>query len=110
MAKLVNFGPDPHTFDAKTDPSIPFGANLFVYLKHIGIQIIETITGKILCCLTFLQNTGLKKPVCEPSPLKRLAIFCGCAARFVSDLVGNPEDRFSHDAAYLMFRDTAAAI
>ena len=27
---------------------------------------------------------------------KPLAIFCGCTARFVSGLVGNPEDRFSH--------------
>ena len=27
---------------------------------------------------------------------KSLAIFCGCTARFVSDLVENPEDRFSH--------------
>ena len=30
-----------HTFDAQTDPFIPFGADLFVYLKHIGVQIIE---------------------------------------------------------------------
>ena len=26
---------------------------------------------------------------------KSLTIFCGCTARFVSDLVGNPEDLFS---------------
>ena len=32
--------------------------------------------------------------------LNLLAIFCGCLARFVSDLVGTPEDRFSHDAAH----------
>ena len=31
--------------------------------------------------------------------LKPLAIFCGCIARFVSDLVGNPEDRVSYDTA-----------
>ena len=31
--------------------------------------------------------------------LKSLAIFCGCTARFVSDLVGNPDDRVSYDAA-----------
>ena len=29
-----------------------------------------------------------------------IAIFCDCTARFVSDLVGNPEDRFSHDEAH----------
>ena len=51
LAKIVNFGLNPHIFDAKTDPFIPSGANLFVYLKHIGIQILEKITGKILCCV-----------------------------------------------------------
>ena len=45
LAKIVNFGLDPHISDAKTDPFIPFGADLFVYLKHMGIQIIENITG-----------------------------------------------------------------
>ena len=29
-----------------------------------------------------------------------LAIFCGCTAQFVSGLVGNPEDRFSHNEAH----------
>ena len=29
-----------------------------------------------------------------------LTIFCGCTARFVSDLVGNPKERFFHDAAH----------
>ena len=33
-----------------------------------------------------------------------LASLCGCTARFVSDLVRNAEDRFSHDAAQLYFR------
>ena len=31
-----------------------------------------------------------------------LAIFCGCAARFASDLVRNPEKRFSHEAPAYM--------
>ena len=31
-----------------------------------------------------------------------LAIFCGYTPRFVSDLVGNPEDRFSNSAAHLL--------
>ena len=30
-----------------------------------------------------------------------LAIFRGCRARFVWDLVGNPKDRFCHDAAHI---------
>ena len=42
LAKIDNFGLDPYIFDAKTDPFIFWGANLFLYyLKHIGIQIIE---------------------------------------------------------------------
>ena len=33
---------------------------------------------------------------------KPLAIMCSCTARFVLDLFGNPEDRFSHnDYAFL---------
>ena len=35
---------------------------------------------------------------------KPLVILCGCTARFVSDLVGNPEDRFSHNEAQLFWR------
>ena len=33
---------------------------------------------------------------------KPLAIFCGCTTRLVSDLVGNPEDRFIHDTAQIV--------
>ena len=33
---------------------------------------------------------------------KPLAIFCGCTAWFVSDQVGNPEDRFSHNEAQII--------
>ena len=31
------------------------------------------------------------------SEISSLAILCGCTARFVSDLVGNPKVRFCHD-------------
>ena len=33
--------------------------------------------------------------------LKSEILFCGCADRFVSDLFGSPEDRFSHDAHHI---------
>ena len=33
---------------------------------------------------------------------KPLVIFCGCTARFVSDLVGNPEDQLSHNEAHMI--------
>ena len=32
-----------------------------------------------------------------------LAIFCGCTAWFVSDMVRNPEDRLSHDSIIYVF-------
>ena len=35
---------------------------------------------------------------------KPLAIFCDCTVRFVSDLVGDPEDRFSHNEAQVEVR------
>ena len=35
---------------------------------------------------------------------KILAFFRGCIGQFASDLVGNPEDRFSGDAAHVMER------
>ena len=34
--------------------------------------------------------------------LSKSEIFCGCTARFVSDLVRNPEDRFSHNEANMI--------
>ena len=41
LAKIVNFGLKPLIYDAKTDPFILSGVDLFVYLEYIGIQIIE---------------------------------------------------------------------
>ena len=51
FTKPVNFGSKPHIFDAKTDHFILFGDNSFEYLEHIGIQIIEKLTGKIVNCV-----------------------------------------------------------
>ena len=31
-----------------------------------------------------------------------LATFCSCAVRFVSDVVGKPEDSFGHDATHFI--------
>ena len=38
------------------------------------------------------------------SNFKILAIFCIFIDRFVSDLVGNPKDRFSRDGAHTVFK------
>ena len=50
-------------------------------------------------CFRYTDSTIPLLPKSEISSL-RLAIFCGCSARFVSDLVGNPEYRFSHNEAH----------
>ena len=34
-----------------------------------------------------------------------LAIFCSCTARFLLDLVGNPEDKFTHDTPRMVLMD-----
>ena len=38
---------------------------------------------------------------------KPLDIFCDCTMRFMSDLVGNPKDKFSHNEAYLISDELA---
>ena len=44
-------GQNPIHLMQKQKPFIPFGVNSFVYLEHIGIQIIEKLTGKIVGCV-----------------------------------------------------------
>ena len=46
--------------------------------------------------LCFRYRDSTTPPLPKPQ-----AIFCGCAAQFVSDLIGNPEDRFSHNEAHM---------
>ena len=38
-----------------------------------------------------------------------LAIICGCTARFVSDLVGNPEPVFSERGSYIVCANNKGA-
>ena len=48
-------------------------------------------------CFRYTDSTIPLLPKSEIS----LAVFCGCTARFVSDLVENPEDQFSHNEAHM---------
>ena len=71
--KPINFGSDTLISDAKMNPFNNFGLYVFTYLKRIGVQIKEKITGKTASgFLLFWQNTGPKKPVNEPSPFHYL--------------------------------------
>ena len=47
-------------------------------------------------CFRYIASTIPLLPKFKP-----LAIFCDCTARFVSDQVRNPGDRFSHNEAHI---------
>ena len=51
-------------------------------------------------CFRYTDSTIPLLPI--EKNFKLLAILCGCTARFVSDLVGNPKDRFSHNKAQIL--------
>ena len=50
--------------------------------------------------LCFRYRASTIPPLPKPE-ISSLAIFCGCTAWFVSDLVGNPEDRFIQNEAHM---------
>ena len=50
-------------------------------------------------CFRYTDSTSPRLLI--PKNFKPLACFCDCTGWFVSDLVGNPEDRFSRVAAHL---------
>ena len=51
-------------------------------------------------CFPYKDSTIPLLPIYKINS-KPLAILCGCTARFVWDLVGNPEDRFSHNEPHI---------
>ena len=52
--------------------------------------------------LCFRYTDSTTPLLSKSKKFKLLAIFCGCTDRFVSDLVGNPEDRVSQNEARLI--------
>ena len=65
---------------------------IFVYAKTKA-QISFTVTGKLISAFVFAAGIALF--IFFLNPKFQASSFCGCADRFVLDLVGNPEDRFS---------------
>ena len=49
-------------------------------------------------CFSYMDSTIPLLPISE---IQASSLF-GCTARFVSDLVGNPKDQFSHNEAQLI--------
>ena len=50
-------------------------------------------------CFRFIDST---LPLLPKSEILSLAIFCSRTAQFVSDVIGNSDDRFSRDAAHFI--------
>ena len=62
-------------------------------------QLCSNCTADQRLCFRYSDNTI--PFLLKIQNFKRLALFNDCTGRFVSDLVGNPEDRFSRVAAQL---------
>ena len=56
--------------------------------------------AQIRCAVTLQMVSAFVFPIRKFMPL---AIFCGCTAELVSDLVKKNEDRFSDGAAHLQY-------
>ena len=54
-------------------------------------------------CLCFPYTDSTIPLLSKSKFFMPLDIFCDCTARFVSGLVGTPEDRFSHNEAHFTF-------
>ena len=52
-------------------------------------------------CFRYIESTKKNPQLPKSVNFKPLAIFCGCTAWFVLDLVRNPEDRFSYETAHI---------
>ena len=68
-------------------------------------QISFAVTAKLISAFVFATRIVQSLYFLYIRNFKPLAILCGCTARFVSNLVGNPEDRFSHNEAQLQTQD-----
>ena len=74
---------------------------LFAYVKTKP-QISCAVTAQLISAFVFATQIVQSLFFLNPK-FKPLAIFCSCTVRFVSDLVGNPEYRFSHNEAQIMY-------
>ena len=73
----------------------------FGIFKNKGTeQLRRNLAADHRLCFCYKDSTVPLLPKSKISSL--LIIFCGGTTRLMSDLVGNPEDRFSHDAAHTM--------
>ena len=69
---------------------------VFAICEHQPVHPRSLISTFIVRCLDSIISLNSISEISKP-----LASFCGCAGRFESYLVGNPEDRFSRDEAQI---------
>ena len=68
-------------------------AGFWVCTKNKGVdQLCGYHTADQGLCFCYIKST---------IPLQIRNFFCGCKARFVLDMVGNPVARFSHDVTHM---------
>ena len=66
-------------------------------------QISFAVTAKLISAFVFARQIVQFLFYLNPKfQASSHLVLCGCTARFMSDLVGNPEDRFSHDEAHFI--------
>ena len=70
----------------------------FCICENKGVDQLHGCAADQSLCFHYIDSTILLLPKSVIS--KPLSIFCECAAQFVSDLVGNPEGRFSRDTSH----------
>ena len=75
---------------------------IFAYVKT-KMQISFAVTAKLISAFVFAIRIVKSRYYLNPK-FKPLAIFCDCTARFVWDLVGNREDRFSQNEAQMVLQ------
>ena len=74
----------------------------FAYAKT-KTQISFAVTAKLISGFVFATRIARSLFLLNPNFMP-LDIFCNCTVQFVSDLIGNPEDRFSYDEAHIKVR------
>ena len=70
-----------------------------IYENKGADQLRSYLTADQRLCFCYIYSTN--PSTSSIGKFKPLAISCCCIAQFVLDLVGNPKDRFSRDAAQL---------
>ena len=73
--------------------------------EKTGFLHMQNSKAQISCAVTMCNfDSVIPLPLQYSQNFKDLAGFCNCKVRFVSELVKNPEDQFSHVMAHIIFK------